>query len=93
MSRWFGVRPEDARTAGDVEPILFEFGKGEFRGAPAGDEGPMPSRSKTLLMFADDLTEPSAYGVACDSAADFFPGDEAKTEMRESLHGSGGKHQ
>jgi hypothetical protein len=53
----------------------------------------MPSRSKTLLMFADDLTEPSAYGVACDSAADFFPGDEAKTEMRESLHGSGGKHQ
>lgn len=92
MSRWFGVRPEDARTAGDVEPILFEFGEGEFRGAPAGDEGPMPSRSKTLLMFADDLTEPSAYGIAFDSAADFFPCDEAKTKMRESLHRSGRKH-
>ena len=92
MSRWFGVRPEDARTAGDVEPILFEFGEGEFRGAPAGDEGPMPSRSKTLLMFADDLTEPSAYSIAFDSAAEFFPCDEAKTKMRESLHRSGRKH-
>jgi hypothetical protein len=53
----------------------------------------MPSWSKTLLMFTNDLTEPAAYSITFDSAADFFPGDEAKTEMRESLHGSGGKHQ
>ena len=76
-----------------MEPVFFEFGKGELGGAPAGDDGPVPAWGEVGLVFADDFTQTATDGVALDGAANFFASDETKAEMREFVDGSGGKHQ